>query len=256
MTYDPKRAWNISATEITLPDSDGYFLYIKVPTAAGENTSEFIVDKGYVVPSRDAGYFICPWGYIHPPVGGSREYSPYWGNKRGSNGQSAYVYIAYASADDGTGFTMTFNSSLDYIAIKATTTPIASPAASDFVGLWKKYKGEPASLSSIPYDIDFEFVDFTAGTAKTYTLDLKAQKAYTIAGVVLETDTGTLTINVKIGTTAVTGLDTLSATNTLTETTATANNSVAVGNRVYFEITSTYTGSPKVIRGKLLRTLS
>lgn len=83
MTYDPKRAWNIAATEITLPDSDGYFLYIKVPTAAGENTSEFIVDKGYVVPSRDAGYFICPWGYIHPPVEGVREYSPYWGNKKG-----------------------------------------------------------------------------------------------------------------------------------------------------------------------------
>lgn len=153
MTYDPKRAWNIAATEITLPDSDGYFLYIKVPTASGENTSEFIVDKGYVVPSRDAGYFICPWGYIHPPVGGSREYSPYWGNKRGANGQSAYVYIAYASAADGTGFTMTFNAALDYIAIKATTTPIASPAASDFAGLWKNYKGVNGQDGSQPLQI-------------------------------------------------------------------------------------------------------
>ena len=120
--------------------------------------------------------------------------------------------------------------------------------------LWGNHR-QPSTIPAIPYDIDFEFVDFTAGTAKTYTLDLKAQKAYTIAGIVLETDAGTLTINVKIGSTSVTGLSSLSALSTLTETTATANNSVAVGNRVYFEITSTYTGSPKAIRGKLLRTL-
>jgi len=60
----------------------------------------------------------------------------------GENGEDAYVYIAYASDDSGTGFTTTFNPSLDYIAIKSTTTPIPSPTASDFTGLWKKYKGE------------------------------------------------------------------------------------------------------------------
>lgn len=56
---------------------------------------------------------------------------------------SAYVYIAYADADDGTGFTLTFDSSKDYIAILSTDTEIASPAVGDFTGLWKKYKGEP-----------------------------------------------------------------------------------------------------------------
>ena len=60
----------------------------------------------------------------------------------GVDGDSAYVYIAYASADDGTGFTTTFNASLDYVAILSSTVEIASPAASDFTGLWKKYKGE------------------------------------------------------------------------------------------------------------------
>ena len=60
----------------------------------------------------------------------------------GEDGSSAYVYIAYASDANGTGFTTTFDASLDYIAIKATTSPIASPQASDFTGLWKNYKGE------------------------------------------------------------------------------------------------------------------
>jgi hypothetical protein len=60
----------------------------------------------------------------------------------GADGASAYVYIAYASDDEGTGFTTTFNAALDYIAIKSTATPIASPSASDFAGLWKNYKGQ------------------------------------------------------------------------------------------------------------------
>lgn len=59
----------------------------------------------------------------------------------GADGDDAYVYIAYASDASGTGFTMTFDANLDYIAVKNTTTPIASPSASDFTGLWKNYKG-------------------------------------------------------------------------------------------------------------------
>lgn len=59
----------------------------------------------------------------------------------GADGANAYVYIAYASDDTGTGFTTTFSSLLDYIAIKSTTTEIVTPQASDFVGLWKNYKG-------------------------------------------------------------------------------------------------------------------
>lgn len=59
----------------------------------------------------------------------------------GADGDSAYVYIAYASDASGTGFTTTFNAALDYIAVKATTTEITTPQASDFTGLWKNYKG-------------------------------------------------------------------------------------------------------------------
>lgn len=63
----------------------------------------------------------------------------------GSAGADAYVYLAYASDDQGTGFTTTFNPALDYLAVKTTTSPIASPAAGDFAGLWKNYKGPTGS---------------------------------------------------------------------------------------------------------------
>lgn len=59
----------------------------------------------------------------------------------GTPGQNAYVYIAYASNDIGTNFTMTFNAALDYIAILSTNVEIPSPTAGNFVGLWKNYGG-------------------------------------------------------------------------------------------------------------------
>lgn len=60
---------------------------------------------------------------------------------KGEDGASAFVYIAYASADDGTDFTTTFNAALNYIAILSTDTEIVAPAVGDFAGLWKNYKG-------------------------------------------------------------------------------------------------------------------
>ena len=48
------------------------------------------------------------------------------------DGASAYVYIAHASDDSGTGFTLVDNPSLNYISIITTTSPIASPTFSNF----------------------------------------------------------------------------------------------------------------------------
>ena len=56
-------------------------------------------------------------------------------------GEDAFVYIAYADDDIGTGFTLTFDANKDYIAIKSTNTEIANPVVGDFAGLWKNYKG-------------------------------------------------------------------------------------------------------------------
>lgn len=70
----------------------------------------------------------------------------------GTDGANAYVYIAYASDSSGTGFTTTFDTNLDYVAIKATTTEIVTPQASDFTGLWKNYKGATGTqgLQGVP----------------------------------------------------------------------------------------------------------
>lgn len=66
----------------------------------------------------------------------------------GADGAESFTYIAYASDASGTGFTLTFNSSLDYIAIKTVTVEIPSPVVGDFTGLWKNYKGVTGSTGS------------------------------------------------------------------------------------------------------------
>ena len=71
----------------------------------------------------------------------------------GDDGASAFVYVAYASAADGTGFTLTFNAALDYIAIKATTVAIPAPVVGDFAGLWKNYKGAAGAAGAVPLQI-------------------------------------------------------------------------------------------------------
>lgn len=57
----------------------------------------------------------------------------------GAAGQSAYLYVGYASDTSGTGFSLTPGSGLSYVAFRSTTTPINTPSASDFTGLWKNY---------------------------------------------------------------------------------------------------------------------
>ena len=78
------------------------------------------------------------------------------GGSSGSSGTSSYVYIGYASSSLGAGFTTTFNSSLDYIAFKVSATPILSPSAADFSGLWVKYKGQTLANfeSSVYLDVN------------------------------------------------------------------------------------------------------
>ena len=65
---------------------------------------------------------------------------------------SAYVYIAYASDNTGTDFTLVFDPVLDYSAILSTTTELDPPIVTDFAGLWKNYKGDDPPTFHISTD--------------------------------------------------------------------------------------------------------
>jgi len=48
--YNPTRSWAIPETEIILPNDNGHFLYLKVPTAEGATDSEILVDENHIDP--------------------------------------------------------------------------------------------------------------------------------------------------------------------------------------------------------------
>lgn len=106
---------------------------------------------------------------------------------------------------------------------------------------------------AIPFpeeEMGYEFRDITKGVAQTYVLDMKVSWPYTIKSIVCESD-GTLTgVSVKINTTAVTGLGSLSV-GSKAETNATAANVTAAGDVVTINTATSYSGNPTTMRLKI-----
>lgn len=99
-------------------------------------------------------------------------------------------------------------------------------------------------------EIVFEFC-VEAGLAEDFILDLFASINYIITGAVFESD-GTLSgVSVKIDDVAVTGLDNMSISTT-EEFLATDNNVVPQESRVTLHTTTSYSGTPTILRGKLI----
>jgi hypothetical protein len=84
----------------------------------------------------------------------------------GSDGENAYLYIAYASDDAGTDFSLSPGATLIYIAFLNTDTEIPTPVVGDFTGLWVKYIGEEGEPGDI-YDHWKFNVETTTGLVET-----------------------------------------------------------------------------------------
>lgn len=85
----------------------------------------------------------------------------------GEDGVDAYLYIAYADDDEGNGFTTTTDQNKNYIAFLSSTVEIDSPIASDFTGLWVRFKGTGGDRWST-----YSTTSMTIGTGnKTFTVE-------------------------------------------------------------------------------------
>jgi hypothetical protein len=67
----------------------------------------------------------------------------------GTPGVNAYLYVAYASDDSGTDFTLTFDDSLHYMAFLHSTEPIVTPVVGDFAGLWRNTRGPVGPMPTV-----------------------------------------------------------------------------------------------------------
>jgi hypothetical protein len=106
--------------------------------------------------------------------------------------------------------------------------------------------------NSYESEIPFDFNNINAGTIQSFDLDIKASNVYTILGAVLETDNGSLlNVSVNINSVPVTGLDSITVSTVLSDTSASALNTVSPGNRLTISTSVSYTGSPAVLKGKI-----
>lgn len=65
------------------------------------------------------------------------------------DGIEAYVYIAYADDDQGTGFSLVDDGTKTYVGFLSTTEPI-TPTAEHFEGKWSRLNGESATITLAP----------------------------------------------------------------------------------------------------------
>ena len=66
---------------------------------------------------------------------------------RGETGHESYIYVAYASKSDGTGFSLAPANTLKYRAEIMREVPLDTPTAADFLGAtWIKYLGDDETV--------------------------------------------------------------------------------------------------------------
>ncbi|MBQ0031173.1 MAG: hypothetical protein KBT68_00055, partial [bacterium] len=66
---------------------------------------------------------------------------------QGETGHESYLYVAYASKSDGTGFSLVAASGLKYRAEIQSDVPIDNPTLADFIGArWQKYLGDDSTV--------------------------------------------------------------------------------------------------------------
>ena len=101
----------------------------------------------------------------------------------------------------------------------------------------------------------FEYRNIEADTAYTFTVDIMADRAYTINSAVFQAGNTISGIAVNISGSPVGGLGSISATTSATRTTATGSNTVSVGNSVTITVAESH-GDGTILKGKISITYS
>ena len=237
MSYLPQVAWTTIVRNVIMLSSNTYRITISPlnPNEPGANLHDISI--GYYLKDY-AGYTFTIIGvFVDGDIDNvivSDDLPCGFGPQ---SGQYAYVYKSVGDGDAPFLAPIRHqrldNSALDY------------SRAIELDILWKnRFKG-------LSLDMPFEFRDVTGGVAAEYDIDIKATFGYTIESAIIETDNGTLTgVNVKIGSNVISGLNNITVDTLVDETESTGDKIVVLGDRVKLFITTGYTGTPTLIRGK------
>jgi len=141
--------------------------------------------------------------------------------------------------DGGAGSTVTVDLGSGIDATKIADGTVTSSEFQFINSLTSNAQTQLNGKAAVSQSISRQFTFVGAASNGTIAIDSKAWFAYTINGVRgLDLSAGTITVAIQINGTPVTGLDALSATTTAQDATATAANTVAIGDRVTVVLTS------------------
>lgn len=159
------RTWEIqSSLSVTLVPENYYYIYVKASRETG--TAEWVVSTDKLPCITSDPYYFFEWGVVLPVRDGIR----YVQGEHGEQGISSYVYIAYASDDTGTGFTLTADANLQWMAILSSPSEIETPTVDMFEGLWWNRLGEGGGGASFPATITSTTTNSDNGVTHTHQL--------------------------------------------------------------------------------------
>lgn len=115
------------------------FYRFRSKSGSGDWSDPILIPKGVDGEDGDDGKSAYQ---IWLDAGNTGTEAQFLASLKGDAGTSSYTYIAFASDANGSDFSLVQSDSLKYRAEIHTTTPIATPTASDFAGKWQKYLGD------------------------------------------------------------------------------------------------------------------
>ena len=117
-------AWASSSAGASFSNSPG----------AGLNYIAVLAANTAIVGTPTAANFTGLWVAVQGPTGATGA-----AGANGTNGTNVYGYVGYASDANGTAYSPTPGTGLNYIAIVLSPTPISVPTATTFAGKWQLY---------------------------------------------------------------------------------------------------------------------
>lgn len=112
----------------------------------------------------------------------------------GLHGQSVFGYQAYATAADGTGFSLTYTGVQTYRAILLSNVIIPTPVQGNFTGLWQRWTGPDGISGAVTRN--WKFSNNTAATdpGSTYVKLNNADLTLATAIYISETDNSSISV--------------------------------------------------------------
>jgi hypothetical protein len=145
-------------------------LWLNIAGANGAPGTSAFVYTAYASDASGTNFSLTPTaglGYLGVFISATAvspltaaNFTGLWLNVMGS---SSYAYIAYASDNMGTNFSLSPSAGLGYVGFLVSTSPLSPPVAANFAGLWMNFQG----AIGLPGQSSYVYIAYASDTNGT-----------------------------------------------------------------------------------------